>query len=83
MRKIHPCEARPTGMFRLILPFAALTLLSLSGCCEYLGLCASASVHTSIDAPTKYAQQDTNGTLAPAELPLLAQAPTQPSTCSD
>jgi hypothetical protein len=37
-----------------------ITLFSLflfSGCCEYLGICTSASVHTSISGANQYAQQ--------------------------
>jgi hypothetical protein len=45
-------------MLKLFVPFAALLLLPLSGCCRYLGLCASASVHTSISSPQQFAQQD-------------------------
>jgi hypothetical protein len=68
-------------MPRLFLPFAALLLLSLSGCCEYLGLCASASVHTSIDSPYQYAQQDTQDAVGPNALAMIAQGPSQSSSC--
>jgi hypothetical protein len=70
-------------MFKLIVPLAALLLLPLSGCCEYFGLCASASVHTSIDAPNQYAQQDTAGAVGPAELAMIAQNPIPPRSCSN
>jgi hypothetical protein len=40
---------------KLLLPFFALFLFS--GCCEYLGICTSASVHTSISGANQYAQQ--------------------------
>jgi hypothetical protein len=38
-----------------LLPVFALFLFS--GCCEYLGICTSASVHTSISGAQQYAQQ--------------------------
>lgn len=71
-------------MFKLFVPFGALFLLSLSGCCRYLGLCASASVHTSISAPQQFAQQDsTEGTPGDAEALTIAQVPFQPGSCPD
>jgi len=33
---------------RIVIPAAALILLSLSGCCRFFGICTSVSVHTSI-----------------------------------
>ena len=69
-------------MRKLLLPFASLLLLSLSGCCRYLGLCASASVHTSISGPVQYAEKDSKGTLGP-DFTMIAQAPIQPATCSN
>jgi hypothetical protein len=39
---------------KLLAPLFALFLFS--GCCEYLGICTSASVHTSISGPQQYAQ---------------------------
>jgi hypothetical protein len=65
-------------MLKLFLPFVALFLLPLSGCCEYLGLCASVSVHTSISAPQRFAQQDRVG-----ESLNVARAPFQPASCPD
>ena len=71
-------------MLKLFVPFAALFLLPLSGCCRYLGLCASASVHTSISSPQQFAQQDsTRGTLRDAGALTIAQAPFQPGSCPD
>jgi hypothetical protein len=43
-------------MVKLFVPFAALLLLS--GCCRVLGICTSASVHTSISSPQELTQQD-------------------------
>jgi hypothetical protein len=40
---------------KLLFPLFALFLFS--GCCEYLGICTSASIHTSISGPQQYAQQ--------------------------
>jgi hypothetical protein len=40
---------------KLLLPLFALFLLS--GCCEYLGICTSASIHTSIPGARQYARQ--------------------------
>jgi len=40
---------------KFLLPVLALILCS--GCCRYLGICTSASVHTSIEAPDQLAQQ--------------------------
>jgi hypothetical protein len=71
-------------MLKLFVPFTALFLLSLPGCCRYLGLCASASVHTSISAPQQFAQQDgAESTLGDAEAPIIARAPFQPASCPD
>ena len=37
----------------------ALVMASLlSGCCELFGICASASIHTSITSQNQYAQQE-------------------------
>jgi hypothetical protein len=71
-------------MLKLFVPFAALFLLSLSGCCRVFGLCASASVSTSISSPQQFAQQDgTEGTLGDAGALIIAQAPFQPGSCPD
>ncbi len=43
-------------MFKLFVLIIVAFLLS--GCCRFFGICASASVHTSISAPEKLAQQD-------------------------
>jgi hypothetical protein len=40
---------------KLLISVAALCLLS--GCCRYLGICTSASVHTSITSPQQFAEQ--------------------------
>jgi uncharacterized protein YceK len=45
-------------MLKLLVPLAALLLMS--GCCRMLGICTSASVHTSIASPEEFAQQDNN-----------------------
>jgi hypothetical protein len=68
-------------MNKLLVPFVGLFLISLTGCCSVFGLCASASVHTSISSPQTFAQQD--------KLPVsaepfnLAQGPAQSATCAD
>lgn len=68
-------------MNKLLVPFVALFLVSMTGCCSMFGLCASASVHTSIASPHTYAQQDK---LQHAADPLtLAQVRSEPTTCSD
>jgi hypothetical protein len=43
---------------KLLVPFCALFLFS--GCCQFLGICTSASVHTSISGAQQYAQQGTS-----------------------
>lgn len=40
---------------KFLLP--VLVLMLCSGCCRYLGVCTSASVHTSIAVPDQLAQQ--------------------------
>jgi hypothetical protein len=66
---------------KLLVPFVALMLVSLTGCCSIFGLCASASVHTSIASPQTFARQDK--LVGSAEAFDIAQAPAQPTTCSD
>jgi hypothetical protein len=70
-------------MQKLLVPFAALLLVSLTGCCSVFGVCAgvSASVHTSIASPQTFARQDK--LVGSAESFDIAQAPAQPTTCSD
>jgi hypothetical protein len=71
-------------MPKFLVPFAALLLLSLSGCCRYLGLCASASVHTSIDSPQQFAEPDgTERNVGISQAPLLASVPFQSGSCTD
>lgn len=74
-------DLRSNIMHKLLVPLVALFLVSMTGCCSMFGLCASASVHTSIASPHTYAQQDK---LQGAADPLtIAQVQGQPSTCSD
>jgi hypothetical protein len=54
---------------KLLLPFFALFLFS--GCCEYLGICTSASVHTSISGAQQYALQS----VSPRVQQLAQQSP--------
>jgi hypothetical protein len=68
-------------MHKLLVPIVALFLISLTGCCSMFGLCASASVHTSISSPQTFARQDK--LQGSAEEFDVARAPTQPTTCSD
>jgi hypothetical protein len=69
---------------KLFMSLAALVLLSLSGCCRYLGICASASVSTSIESPQHFAQQDgTENTLGIFEGHQIASVPFQPRSCTD
>jgi len=68
-------------MNKLLVPLVALFLVSLTGCCSVLGLCASASVHTSIASPQTFAQQDR--LQGSAEALTIAQVPVQSTTCSD
>jgi hypothetical protein len=42
-------------MFKLLL--LAITTLFLSGCCQFLGICTSASIHTSIPSSQQFAEQ--------------------------
>jgi len=68
-------------MNRLLVPLVALFVVSLTGCCSVFGLCASASVHTSIASPQTFVQQDKlQGIAQPFS---IARAPVQATTCSD
>jgi hypothetical protein len=50
----------------------AVTTLFLSGCCQYLGICASASVHTSIPSSQEFAEQRSlQDALAVSQVPAL------------
>ena len=44
------------GIPKLFILLAALFLFS--GCCQFLGICTSASVHTSISPSDQYVQQN-------------------------
>jgi hypothetical protein len=68
-------------MQKLIVPFVALMLVSLTGCCSVFGVCASASVHTSIDSPQTFARQDK--LVGSAQALDIAQSGARPTTCSD
>jgi hypothetical protein len=71
-------------MPKFFVPLAALLLLSLSGCCRYFGLCASASVHTSISSPQQFAEPDgTERNVGIPESPLVASIPFQSGSCTD
>jgi hypothetical protein len=71
-------------MSKFLVPFGALLLLSLSGCCRYFGLCASASVHTSISSPQQFAQPDgTKRNVGLQAAPLVASIPFQSGSCTD
>jgi hypothetical protein len=37
--------------------FGIATTVVLSGCCQVLGICTSASIHTSISTPDQFAEQ--------------------------
>jgi uncharacterized protein YceK len=64
-------------MVKLFVPFAALLLLS--GCCRVLGICTSASVHTSISSPQEFTQQDSlQGDLVIPVGPVVTEAPVMP-----
>ena len=61
---------------------AALLLLQLTGCCRFLGICTSASVHTSI-SPTHSSQYAAlKGPFDGSSNPSLAH-PVQPESCTD
>jgi hypothetical protein len=47
-------------MSKLFLSTAALALLLTSGCCQLFGVCTSASVHTSINTPQRFASSSNN-----------------------
>ena len=71
-------------MPKFFVPFGALLLLSLSGCCRYFGLCASASVHTSISSPNQFAQSEgTERNAGIQAAPLVASIPFQSGSCTD
>jgi hypothetical protein len=71
-------------MAKFFVPFGALLLLSLSGCCRYFGLCASASVHTSISSPQQFAEPDgTERNVGITAAPLVASIPFQSGSCTD
>jgi len=64
-------------MIKLFVSFAALLLLS--GCCRVLGICTSASVHTSISSTQEFTQQDSlqGNQLVPGGA-VLTEAPVMP-----
>jgi len=71
-------------MRKLFVTFVALLSLSLSGCCRYFGLCASASVSTSITPTQQYVLQDgTEGNAGIQQARLLALAPVSSAGCAD
>lgn len=55
-------------LVKLLVPVAALFMLS--GCCRYLGICTSASIHTSISSPVQFAQP-----ACPRDGQVIARAP--------
>ena len=57
---------------KLLISVAALCLLS--GCCRYLGICTSASVHTSITSPQQFAQQGCMEDIQVSQVPAVADA---------
>jgi len=57
---------------KLLISVVALCLLS--GCCRYLGICTSASVHTSITSPQQFAQQGCVDGIQVPQLPVVADA---------
>lgn len=62
-------------MIKLFVPLTALLLSS--GCCQVLGICTSASIHTSISLPQKLARQDSlQSSLVFPEEVVAAEAPT-------
>ena len=52
------CRDVRSRMQKLFVPLVGLFLFTLTGCCSVFGLCASASVHSSIASPQTFAQQD-------------------------
>jgi hypothetical protein len=52
----------------MLFPLAAI--LFLSGCCRVLGICTSASIHTSISPPQKVVEQRSLG--AVPDVPVFA-----------
>jgi hypothetical protein len=59
---------------KLLISVAALCLLS--GCCRYLGICTSASVHTSITSPQQFAQRSCVEGIQVSQVPVVADART-------
>lgn len=55
---------------KLLISIAALCLLS--GCCRYLGICTSASVHTSITSPQQFAQEGCLEGIQVSQVPVVA-----------
>ena len=50
-----------------------VAIFSLSGCCRVLGVCTSASIHTSIPSRQKFAEQRSpHAALAGSQTPVLA-----------
>jgi len=58
---------------KLLILVAALGLLS--GCCRYLGICTSASVHTSITSPQQFAQRGCMEGVQVSQVSVVADAP--------
>jgi hypothetical protein len=66
---------------RIVVPAAALLLLSLSGCCRFFGICTSVSVHTSISPDTPYREASARDSLNAGTR--LAGPTGQPDSCTD
>jgi hypothetical protein len=63
-------ERRDRMTPKLLISVAAFCLLS--GCCRYLGICTSASVHTSITSPQQFAQQGCLEGIQVSQVPIVA-----------
>jgi hypothetical protein len=67
---------------KVLVASTALLLLQLTGCCRFLGICTSASVHTSISPARSSQYAALNGPFDGSSNRSLTQS-VQPENCTD
>jgi hypothetical protein len=67
---------------KIIVSAAALSFLSLSGCCRFFGICTSVAVHTSITPTRSHEYGLSNSSTNTADANVLAQT-IHNDTCVD
>jgi hypothetical protein len=58
---------------KIVVSTAALSLLSLSGCCRFFGICTSVAVHTSITPDRSYVDALSGHFMSAPDAKVLAQ----------